>query len=70
MNLTTVRKSTVNEVLVGLLSFLIASISDTVNMVLLQRKKMREVNNFWYFFQEELASLLSVAKPFSGDLEG
>ena len=34
LNLTTVRKSTANEV-VGLLSFLIVWIWDTVNMVLL-----------------------------------
>ena len=37
LNLTTVRKSTANEV-VGLLSFLIVWIWDTVNMVLLRRK--------------------------------
>ena len=34
-----VRKSTANEVVVGLLSFLIVWISDSVNMVLLRRKK-------------------------------
>ena len=35
MNLTTVRRSPANEVAVGLLSFLIVLILDTVNMVLL-----------------------------------
>ena len=35
LNLTTVRNSTVNEVVVGLLSFLIVRILDTINMVLL-----------------------------------
>ena len=34
LNLTTVRNSTVNEVVVGLLSFLIVRILDTINMVL------------------------------------
>ena len=46
----------------------------------LMKKKICEVNNFWYFFkkswfhfmvfQEELASILSSGKPFSSDLEG
>ena len=35
LNLTTVRKNLVNEVVTGLLNFLIVWILDTVNMVLL-----------------------------------
>ena len=31
---------------------------------------LRRVNFILMFFQEELASLLSVVKPFPGDLEG
>ena len=31
---------------------------------------LRRVNFFLMFFQEELASLLSTGKPFSGNLEG
>ena len=74
------------------LSFFIVWISDTINMVLLffqfklkmavraafMKKKIYEVNNFWYFFkksyfilmflQEELVSLYN-GKPFS-NLEG
>ena len=43
------------------------------------KKKICEVNNFWYFsrriiilmfFQEKLTSLLSAGKPFSSDLQG
>ena len=45
LNLTTVRKSLANKVVVGLLSFLIVWILDTVNMVLLffQFKLKRDV---------------------------
>ena len=62
------RKSPANEVVVGLLSFLIVIvwIPDTANMVLLffqfelkmavhaarTKKKMYEVINFWYFFNK------------------
>ena len=95
LNLTMVRKSPVNDFVVGLISFLTAWILDTVNMVLLYyffsldskwlytlhaRKKICEVNCFWYFFkknwfhfdvfQEEFISLSSAGKPVSVDLEG
>ena len=82
-----------NEVVVGLLSFLIVWILDTVNMVLffqfelkravhaaLTKKKsmkwitfdtfLRRVNFILMFLQEELASLLSMGKPFSGNVGG
>ena len=49
LNLTTVRKSTVNEVVVGLLSFLIVWILDTGNMLLL-------------FFQFELKMAVQFAR--------
>ena len=64
LNLTTVRKSRANEV-VGLLSFFIYWILDTLNMVLLffqfelkmavraaRTKKKSEVIEFWYFFKK------------------
>ena len=79
LNLTTVRKSTAKEVVVGLLSFLIVWISDAVNMVLRTKKCvkwrtfddfLKGVNSILMFFQEKLASLLSKGKPFFGDLEG
>ena len=94
LRLTKARKSPANEIVVGLLSFLIVWISDTVNMVLLffqfefdmvlhaarTRWKICELNNFWYIFnkswfhfhvfQQDLASLWSTRKPFSGDLKG
>ena len=57
-----VRQSSANEVAVGLLSFLIAWILDTINMVYFfhfepkmavnaarTKKRICEVNNFWYF---------------------
>ena len=66
MNLTTVRKSPANKVVVELLSFFIVWILDTVNMVLLffqfehkmaahaalTKEKIDEVNNFWYFLKK------------------
>ena len=86
LNQTKVRKSPSKEVLVGLLSFLIVWISDTINIVLLffqfelkmavhtacVKKKIREVrvNFILMFFQEELVSLLSVGRLFSSNLEG
>ena len=63
---------------VRLWSFLIVSILNTINMVLLWRKTvkskilytfLRIVNFILIYFQEELASLLSAAKPFSSNLE-
>ena len=48
LNLTTVRNSTANKVVVGLLSFLIVRILDTINMVLL-------------FFQFELKMVVQAA---------
>ena len=86
LNQTTIRKSPSKEVLVGLLSFLIVWIPDTINIVLLffqfelkmavhtarMKKKICEVrvNFILMFFQEELASLLSAGGLFSSNLEG
>ena len=68
-----------------IISFLTAWILDTENMLLFHRFEMkiavsvkwatfdnflRKVNFILIFFQEELASLLSMGKPFSGNLEG
>ena len=68
-----------------IISFLTAWILDTVNMLLFHQFEikivvsvktatfdnfLRRVNFFLMFFQEELASLLSTGKPFSGNLEG
>ena len=65
MNLTTVRMSPANVVLVGLLNFFVVWILVTVNTVLFfqfklkmavhvawANKKIFEVSNFWYFFKK------------------
>ena len=66
LKVTTVRKCPANEAIVGLLSFLIVWILDTINMVLLffqfglkmvvyaalMKKKTCEVNNFWCIFKK------------------
>ena len=66
LNLTTVRKNLVNEVVSWLLSFLIVWILDTVNMVLLffqfelkmavhikiTTEKIFEMTNSWCFFKK------------------
>ena len=63
---TTVRKCPTNEAVVGLLSFLIVWILDTINMVLLffqfelkmvvyaalMKKKICDMNNFWCIFKK------------------
>ena len=89
-----VRKSPANKVVVGLLIFLIVWILDKVNCIIIfsiqkiaenvvhaacLKKKICEVNNFWYFlrrvnfilmfFKEDLDSLLSAGKPFFSNLE-
>ena len=63
-----------------IISFLTAWILDTENMLLCKiavsvkwatfDNFLRKVNFILMFFQEELASLLSTGKPFSGNLEG
>ena len=70
-----------NEALVGLLSFLIVWILDTINMILffqvelkievdaaLTKKKICEVNNFFHFDVFDRRVSLTF-KSFSGDLE-
>ena len=71
-------KSPVNEVVVGLLSFLIVWILDTVNMVLffqlelkiavhilLTKKKICEVSNLWCFFKESYFILMFFQEEFA-----
>ena len=76
-----VKKSPTKEVVVGLLSFLIVWILDNRNMVLIiwtqndctgcmHKEKNVGSEQLSILFQEELAFLLSLGKPFLDDLEG